>query len=564
MPNLKFLILILLFLTTNCNDSDKSIKKEKTPSLVEADKIFEEAKNQYNKSENKKAFLSFSKAENIYKQNKDTLDIVSTLIYKAFILNGIGDYYSSNERSAEALNLLSEPRDSAYLISVYNCLAISETNLKRYSESLKWYNKALNLNSNKQKQFTLKNNIADLYTKLKQYSRSIKIYDSLLRDKNLQKNTIDYARIFDNYNYSKWLENNTYNPENNLLHILDVKKELKDIPGQISTHSHLAEYYTLLNTDKALYHTNEKYKLSDSIKNPIDKLESLQSLIEIDNPQNTKKYFNEYKFLNDSIQSSKDDAKNSFALIEYDVEKKENENQQLKLKMAEDDIKTIIRNVGLGALSLLLIGGFFWYRKRKKRLEQEKELEVKNTQLKMSKKVHDVVANGIYQVMTKIENQEDFSKDEALDELEFVYEKSRDISYEKEDTRDELDFSEKISTSIGSFNNDSVKTYIAGNEKAIWEHVSQAKQEEIYQIIRELLVNMKKHSQASIVSFRFEKNNNEITIHYKDNGIGMSGAVMHKNGLTNMVSRIEILKGQIIFDTETEKGLKIDISFPVY
>jgi nitrate/nitrite-specific signal transduction histidine kinase len=182
----------------------------------------------------------------------------------------------------------------------------------------------------------------------------------------------------------------------------------------------------------------------------------------------------------------------------------------------------------------------------------------------MSKKVHDVVANGIYQVMTKIENQENFDKEKALDELEFVYEKSRDISYEKEDAKDEQDFSEKISNSIGSFNNDTVKTYIAGNEKNIWENVSQPKQEEIYQIIRELLVNMKKHSKASVVSFRFERINNEITIHYKDNGIGMSGAVMYKNGLSNAVSRIEILKGQIIFDTETEKGLKVDISFPVY
>lgn len=561
MPNLKFLILILLFLTTNCNDSDKSIKKEKTPSLVEADKIFEEAKNQYNKSENKKAFLSFSKAENIYKQNKDTLDIVSTLIYKAFILNGIGDYYSSNERSVEALNLLSEPRDSAYLISVYNCLAISETNLKRYSESIKWYNKALNLNSNKQKQFTLKNNIADLYTKLKQYSRSIKIYDSLLSDKNLQKNTIDYARIFDNYNYSKWLENNTYNPENNLLHILDVKKELKDIPGQISTHSHLAEYYTLLNTDKALYHTNEKYKLSDSIKNPIDKLESLQSLIEIDNPQNTKKYFNEYKFLNDSIQSSKDDAKNSFALIEYDVEKKENENQQLKLKMAEDNIKTIIRNVGLGALSLLLIGGFFWYRKRKKRLEQEKELEVKNTQLKMSKKVHDVVANGLYHMMIDVQNSQEMDKVRILNDIEKMYEESRDISHEN---LVEKDFSLRFSNMISSYSAPDQKVLIVGYKEDIWTNISYNIQLELYYIIRELLINMKKHSYAKLVSLKFEKNDNILKIKYIDNGTGIKDLKKQKGaGIHNTENRIDTIGGDITFEQNPKGGLIIHIIIPI-
>ncbi|WP_259840141.1 tetratricopeptide repeat-containing sensor histidine kinase [Chryseobacterium herbae] len=548
----------------NCNDSEKNIKKQKTPTTVEADKIFEEAKNQYNESENKKAFLSFSKAENIYKQNKDTLNIASSLIYKAFILNNIGDYYSSNERSVEALSLLSEPKDSAYLPSIYNNLAISEKNLKRYSESLKWYNKALNLNSDKQHQFTLENNIADLYTKLKQYSKSVKIYDSLLNDKNLQKNTINYARIFDNYNYSKWLENNTYNPENNLLYILDVKKELKDVPGQISTHSHLAEYYALLNTDKALYHTYEKYKLSDIIKNPIDKLESLQSLIELDKTQNTKKHFQEYKYLNDSIQSSKDEAKNSFALIEYDVEKKETENQQLKLKTAEDKIKIIIRNVGLGGLSLLVIGGFFWYRKRKKRLEQENELKIKENQLRISKKIHDVVANGIYQVMTKIENQEDFDKEHALDELEFVYEKSRDISYEKPDhENDKKDFKEKISTLIASFKNENTETYTVGNDAEIWACVSQSSFDEVYQVVREMLVNMKKHSQASRVIFKFERIDDSVKIQYTDDGIGIPGDMIYKNGLTNTGTRIAAINGAIIFDNKSEQGLKITISFPV-
>jgi hypothetical protein len=48
--------------------------------------------------------------------------------------------------------------------------------------------------------------------------------------------------------------------------------------------------------------------------------------------------------------------------------------------------------------------GYFWYRRRKKRLQQEKELEVKNTELKYSKKVHDKVANKVYHVMSEVEN----------------------------------------------------------------------------------------------------------------------------------------------------------------
>lgn len=167
--------------------------------------------------------------------------------------------------------------------------------------------------------------------------------------------------------------------------------------------------------------------------------------------------------------------------------------------------------------------------------------------------------------MTKIENQEHFDKDEALDELEFVYEKSRDISYEKADDKMEgKNFSEKISELIGSFKNETVNTYTAGNENEIWENVKKSSQEEVYQIVRELLVNMKKHSKADRVVFRFERENNLIKIFYTDNGIGISGDIIYKNGLSSTVSRIETIGGEIIFDTKIEKGLKIKISFPAH
>lgn len=73
---------------------------------------------------------------------------------------------------------------------------------------------------------------------------------------------------------------------------------------------------------------------------------------------------------------------------------------------------------------------------------------------------------------------------------------------------------------------------------------------------------MKKHSQASLVAFKFERKDDMIHIQYTDNGIGIQDEISYNNGLRNTVSRIEIIHGQIIFDTQTEKGLKIYISFP--
>ncbi|WP_347216459.1 ATP-binding protein, partial [Chryseobacterium sp.] len=218
--------------------------------------------------------------------------------------------------------------------------------------------------------------------------------------------------------------------------------------------------------------------------------------------------------------------------------------------------------IGVVILIVAIIFIILGYRRRQLKLKQEKELEIKNTQLLMSKKVHDVVANGIYQVMTKIENQENFDKDKALDELEFVYEKSRDISYEKEEANDTVEFAERIFNLIESFRNTNLNPFVTGNSQNMWNGVDAAAQDEIFQVIRELLVNMRKHSQASLVGFKFEENNGRIHIQYKDNGIGIQGEMIHGNGLSNTVSRIEKIKGTIIFDNKTEKGLKINISFP--
>ncbi|MGN7755909.1 tetratricopeptide repeat-containing sensor histidine kinase [Chryseobacterium sp. 22532] len=541
-----FLLPVILF---SCNKNNRTAKSDRTD--------YDKAYNYLKTAEKDSAFKYFNKAKDFFIQEDNPSFAGSCLVNMAILQCENGDYYGSQETALSAIKYLNPQKDTLEIVGNYNNLGITCQNLKEYNKAAQFYNKAVGFSKDPIDQLTLLNNKAISYTYLKKHDSAIHIFNKILAFPNIKVHAKIFSKVYDNLAYTKFSQNPAYNAEPELNEALQIRKETNDNDGLNASFYHLTEYFENKDPKKALYYANENWQIAKKNNSPDDQLKALQKIITLESSNNSKHFFLKYQNLNDSLQTARNKAKNQFALIRFDAEKMKNE-------IAENEAELLKRNIGLLSLSILLVSGGFWYKKRKKRLEQEKELEVKNTQLKMSKKVHDVVANGIYQVMTKIENQENFDKEKALDELEFVYEKSRDISYEKEDAKDEQDFSEKISNSIGSFNNDTVKTYIAGNEKNIWENVSQPKQEEIYQIIRELLVNMKKHSKASVVSFRFERINNEITIHYKDNGIGMSGAVMYKNGLSNAVSRIEILKGQIIFDTETEKGLKVDISFPVY
>lgn len=208
-----------------------------------------------------------------------------------------------------------------------------------------------------------------------------------------------------------------------------------------------------------------------------------------------------------------------------------------------------------------MIIGYLFFRKRKQKLEQENRLKIKNTELKYSKKVHDKVANRIYQILSEVENNPVLNKNELLDKLENVYEISRDISYEKNEN-DRINFAEKLSDMMSSYSSDEVEFYILGNENELWEHCTLEVKNELYEVIQELLTNMKKHSQASRVVLNFSQKENEIKIKYSDNGIGVK-EFQQKNGLQNTVSRIFNINGTLIFDTENKEGFKAQISFPI-
>lgn len=547
-----YLLFILIIILSSCSKKTSNIQNDTIATTY-----YKKAKKLSGNSDS--AYYYYNLAKNAYLDIKDSSGVGRSLVNMAIIQYYNGDYYGSIETSLEGNRYLKNVNDTivrATLGSSYNNMGISSSYLYDYENAVKSYNQALKYAKKPYEIALYHNNLGDALMSLKNYNAAEQNFTLALKT-NIKE---DYARALNNLASAKYNLNPEYNPLPLFYKALQLREQEGNPVEENSSYATLSNYFLDKDKEKALEYAKKMLAVSIQSRSEEDQLQALQKIVKLDK-ENYLKYFNEFQILNESLQISKTKSKNQFAIVRYEV-KQQNDRYQ---KLVEDNkFERIKRNFAISILIIILIVGIFWYRKRKIRLEQEKELEIKNTQLKISKKVHDVVANGIYQVMTKIENQKHFDKEKALDELEFVYEKSRDISYEKNDhVSEEKDFSEKVSELIGSFKNESVNTYIAGNEKVLWENVSKTTQDEVFQIIRELLVNMRKHSGASNVSFRFERTQEEIRISYSDNGIGISGDVLYKNGLSSTVSRIENIRGAIIFDTKTEKGLKINISFPV-
>ena len=85
------------------------------------------------------------------------------------------------------------------------------------------------------------------------------------------------------------------------------------------------------------------------------------------------------------------------------------------------------------------------------------------------------------------------------------------------------------------------------------------KQIVVYRVFNELLVNMKKHSKATLVVLSFQMTKNFLEFKYADNGVGFSNKKdIFKNGLKNVEIRIKSVQGKITFESELKKGLKVN------
>lgn len=542
-----------MFFLGSCKKENNIITKNNNENF-----FYEEAWRNLDLNQKDSAFYYFNQSKNIFLKENDSLGVAKCLMNMSIIQRDFSDLYGSQENAVKALKLFDDIKDTLYIGTVITVLGTNEMELGNYEQSIRFLNKALTTTNRLEEKNLILNNKAITFSKLN-FNDSCFIILKNLIDIN---NPVD-AKYIDNYAYLKWRKDSQYNAEPQLLEALEQRVKNNDFWGQNASHAHLSDYYEDKNSEKSLYHARKMYAVAQELKSPNDQLEALQKLINRENHENSSRYFKKFTQLNDSLQTARNKTKNQFALIQYDSEKNRADFLKAQSENIKNSYQILQRNIALVLTILALIVGYFWYRKRQKLLNQEKKIEVQQTALKYSKKVHDVVSNGIYQVMSKIENTENVDKDEILDQLENVYEKSRDISYDDMVGTSTIDFKTQLSNLVKSFSSDKIQPILIGNGDEVWNKTSQKLQAEILIIVQELLVNMKKHSKAQKVLLKFEHTHKHLIISYSDDGIGLKPNFQKKNGLRNTETRIFSHQGTLNFDPVIGKGLKLQISFPL-
>jgi tetratricopeptide (TPR) repeat protein len=509
------------------------------------------------------AFYYFNE---VVSASKDSQQVAMAYTNMGMIQSEAGDDFGAQESLLLSLKFLDEKdgKDHSSLVNDYNELGMTSFNLRNYNAAISFYDKALSATADEQLKLVILNNKANAYRELKAYGPALNIYRTITEKTG--KDSAAYARALTNMAATRWLSDPRYDAATELFKSLAIRMKQKDEWGQNSSFAHLADYYARSRPDSALHYARRLYLTAQRLQSPDNRLDALEKLVRLAPPGESRGYFVKYRALGDSIQTARNAAKNQFALIRYNVQKERAD--KLKLQKDNTEKKYQIdrqRVILLGTFALIVLGAFFlrfWYRKRTQRLELEAANAIRESELKTSKKVHDVVANGLYRIMKEVENRPGIDKAVLLDSIDDLYEKSRDISYEGQ-TPHSKPFHERVAVMLNSFATDEVRVLSAGNTESLWEHTNPGQQDELWHILQELMVNMRKHSGAENVAIRFGTGNKKIDIHYTDDGTGIRGTLKKKNGLRNTGNRISGMGGELIFDTSQEKGLKIQISFPV-
>lgn len=535
----------------------QSISQEKKDSLSFYSKLVNTPKNDTDLINSYTFFNNYFK---ISLAKKDTISAVYALWYKASIESQNGFMYDSEETSIKALNLLDKVKPTNYLNllrkGVFNHLGIIYIKQKNTIKAVDLYYKALRFSKNKIDSATIYNNIGSAYKSNKEFKKARELFN-LSFDLILKTNdTLTRAIILDNLGdvKSKMKIPGALEDLNNAL---KLRKQKNNISSLYTSYYHLANYYNERGKHlKAKEYAIKANTIAQKLNSIPYKKNALGLILEASN----NKYAKQYKFLNDSIILAEQQRKNKFAFMKYDFSKEHRKADEAKLKLIESQLEKekekLLKLIYLALVLFTVLISISLYFILKYRHKKEKRLEVYKTETRISEKVHDEVANDVYHIMTKLQNNENINED-ILDDLEGIYNKTRDISKENSAIHLDANFNQILKDLLISYKSDTINIITKNSSKVNWDKISNEKKTVIYRVLQELMTNMKKHSKASIVVLTFIQNN-KLIINYSDNGVGTDNK--KHNGLQNAENRINSINGTITFESKIDTGFKAIIT----
>ncbi|WKB80809.1 sensor histidine kinase [Cellulophaga lytica] len=541
------------------------------------------------------SYFYYLKAQKIFNSLNHKIKEGKVLQSISFIQSQVKDYRGSEISTIKAIELFDKIDNADIdLYRSYNNLGSVTNALKEHDRALKYYNKAQEyykkIRPESKINTVLVNNIANVYRDKEDYNSAIKNYEKVLAvDSLFEKKALFYAKVLDNYAYTKLKAKDTTNVEKQLIRALKIRDSLNDSSGLAISHFNLAEFYILKkDTSKALENAKKSEEYSLASKNNKRLLQAYDILTSID-PINASNYAHKYIVLNDSLIAEERLIQDKFTRIKYETDEVIEEKEEL------EEQKQILISFVIGALLLafaIFIIGSQYVKNQKLRFEQEQQetnLETFNLmldqkgklaqakqeeQLRISQELHDGVLGSLTGIGLILKATNKRADEEAIAErldlikqLQETAEEIRTISHtlSAASSKKMQNFTNSIIELLHNTGKASnIKTSFTFDKKIDWDSLSAEIKINLYRMIQEGVQNCVKYSKAENILLDLSMKNSNLSVILSDDGVGFNLQKKKRGiGLKNIYSRANKINANVNIESEIGDGTKILITIPL-
>jgi len=540
------------------------------------------------------AYYHYSKSFKYYELVNHEYYSGKMLYNMALIQSRLKDYIGSETNLFQAISKFKSKKKYLSLYKSYNLLGNIFKELKNYKKSIEFHQEALyslnHLKNIKTYREGVYNNIALTYQQQGKYKVAITYFRKAINAYSLySKNPKLYARLIDNFAYTRHLSNDTSNVKKDLFTSLKIRDSLNDQAGVVINKLHLAEYYlSIKDTVKAVSYAKEANTLALNITNNRDVLASSLLLSKID-LDNSSQHYSSYITLTEELQQKERKLRNKFARIRFETD------EHIKEADKQSSEKIMVAVISITVIIILLLLYFVRHQRAKNKelimeseqqranqniysllLKQHTKLEEGrlNERHRIAQELHDGLLGKIFATRMRLDFLDIEGDDKTqekyqlyLGELQEIEKEMRVISHElkNELLNSKVDYAELISNLVEEQSEISNFKYdIRVDDTVNWSLISDVIKINYYRVIQEAVYNISKYAKATDVSicFSFEKNILQLII--KDNGVGFDVSKKQKGiGLKNIATRIKKLKGIFVLSSILDEGTLLTLSVPV-
>ncbi|MBS7232191.1 ATP-binding protein [Flavobacterium psychroterrae] len=493
----------------------------------------------------------------------------------AEIQSVFSNYVVSEALLTKTLPYLKKTSKPIYARNVYSFIGYNYYNMYDYQNAILYHRKAFHLPGSSFKKTLILTDIILVYLAQKRYQEAAEILEILASKKitfkkDPQSSEKLYFEILNNLGFCYY--NLKINGSLNLYNkSLKANLKLDNDFGLINNYKNLSNYYLISNPELAKEYAKKSYQRACKVNSATNKANSLAQLIKTTKGNDLKKYSLDYIKIIDSITKGRKQAKNQFSTIKYESKKDKEENFQLKAQKAENDLqleKQKKRNIiSYVIIFFSTVSSFALYFHLTSKVKKEKDKLIFESEMRISGKLHDELANDVYKTLAyaeKIDLSQEKNREQLLNILDTIYFRTRNISKENSPIITNENYNIALKEMISGYKTSDINIILNGFDLITWNKIEKNKKIILYRVLQELFSNMKKHSQATLVSINLKKDEKKLTVVYNDNGVGTNKkTTISKNGLQNVETRIKTINGNIIFDNNLEKGFRLTFSIPL-